>query len=223
MGTGRKSISESRRLKIIKLYQKWGLTQREIAAKLNISQHCVHNALTRFRATGSSSYQIRGKSGRKRKLSAQDRHQIRRMALHNTETRRLSLRQLTADYNSNYQPRISKETFRQALLDAGVFSYPATYKPILSREHRQRRMQLCFERLDWSLDDWERVVFSDESSFQRHPNKGTVRIWRRPEEKLHASCIVPQEIGGRGKVIIWGCFSGASAGVALTTRKTINS
>ncbi|GFW00768.1 transposable element Tc1 transposase [Trichonephila clavipes] len=51
----------------------------------------------------------------------------------------------------------------------------------LTLEHRQLRLQWCQAKSMWSVTDWQKVVFSDESQFILGTDN-PVRVWRRPGE-----------------------------------------
>ncbi|GFT35342.1 HTH_Tnp_Tc3_2 domain-containing protein [Trichonephila clavipes] len=46
-------------------------------------------------------------------------------------------------------------------------------------EHRQLRLQWCEARSMWNVQDWQKVVFSDESRFVLGTDDNCVRVWRR--------------------------------------------
>ena len=68
-------------------------------------------------------------------------------------------------------------------------------------------------KLNWTLKDWEKVLWSDETSIEV---KGTgsrrVMVWRRPGERFNGDCIAPSYKSGRVSVMIWGCFIGRELG-----------
>lgn len=53
-----------------------------------------------------------------------------------------------------------------------------TDMPLLTKLHRQRRYHCAREPRDWTMHQWQRIAFSDESRFvNRHVN-GRVRVSR---------------------------------------------
>ncbi len=68
---------------------------------------------------------------------------------------------------------------------------------MLSELHRQRRLEWCLAHQN---QNWDRVVFSDETAIQLFRN--TVRRWSlRPEDEVHP---IPKN---RTKLMVWGAFS----------------
>lgn len=85
-------------------------------------------------------------------------------------------------------------------------SHPAVKKPLISRRNAEIRKQWCKERRIWTIDQWKRIVWSDESTFQLIPNsRRTVR--RLPNEKYLPECVQKQMQMGGGKVTVWGAMS----------------
>jgi hypothetical protein len=83
---------------------------------------------------------------------------------------------------------------------------PAT-GPLLTADHRRRRLEFAREYLNWQEADWAKVLFSDESSFCRFSNDRRMRVYRRPGER-YAQCNVVGTVSfGRGSVMVWGGIS----------------
>lgn len=47
----------------------------------------------------------------------------------------------------------------------GFGSYFAANKPALTEQHRKTRLRWDKERINWTTEDWSKVVWSDESKF----------------------------------------------------------
>ena len=71
-------LSEVERAQIVTLHKE-GYSERLISKKIKRSKCAVHNAIIKFRNTGS--YSIGKKSGRPRKTTPRDDHAIRRIAV----------------------------------------------------------------------------------------------------------------------------------------------
>ncbi|KAG1115492.1 hypothetical protein G6F38_014131 [Rhizopus arrhizus] len=39
-------------------------------------------------------------------------------------------------------------------------------KPLLSKQHKERRLAWAMAHKDWTTDDWRRMVFSDETKLK---------------------------------------------------------
>jgi transposase len=54
--------------------------------------------------------------------------------------------------------------------------------------------------------DWQKIIWSDESSFEVGKLSEKIRVWRKPTEKYCNECLVPTFKSGRTSVMIWGAF-----------------
>ncbi|GFU12056.1 transposable element Tcb1 transposase [Trichonephila clavipes] len=71
-------------------------------------------------------------------------------------------------YNVGPSRTVSEHTVQRTLLR----SKRPTLVPLLTKRHRQLRLRWAREHHDWSMDQWERVAWSDESRFVIRPADG---------------------------------------------------
>ena len=169
-------------------YAKDGLSQSDIARKMNLSRSVVCRILARFRMTGSSDG---GHSnGRPRITSARENNMIRRSVVKNPM---LSSLQVKVDTGA-----ASTRTIRRRLVDTfKLFSRRATKKPLLNAVQRRKRLAFCKKYQKWTAADWSKVLFSDETTLcqfggsssgvrrpsgQRFNPKYTSDIYETPKE-----------------------------------------
>ena len=212
----RKSISSETRWKIIGLYQAGTLNNCQIADKANVSEKCVRTTIWNFKNTGTANETP--KSGKK--FSDQDQRSI---IIKSRQNPSLSLRNLAAEFNSiKNEHTVSRETVRRILHNRGIDSYVAQRKPLLRVSDRIKRRKWCKERLTWTVEDWSRVIFSDESNFQVFNRKSKVIVKRLKSEKYDTRFCVPRIQGGGGSVGIWGCISHKGIGSIQLYNGTMN-
>ncbi|GFU78963.1 hypothetical protein TNCV_308041 [Trichonephila clavipes] len=72
----------------------------------------------------------------------------------------------------------------------------------LTPEHRQLRLQWCQARSMWSVTDWQKFVFSDESRFVLGTDDNRVRVWRRPGELYNSSHTVQRHTARTAGVMV---------------------
>jgi hypothetical protein len=60
-----------------------------------------------------------------------------------------------------YTP-VSSETVRRVLRKNSFKAVVKKKKPLLSARHRQRRLAFALKYRNWTVEDWKRVVWSDE-------------------------------------------------------------
>ncbi len=68
------------------------------------------------------------------------------------------------------------ESVHQESPRSDIFRKRAT-KPLLKQKHRQKHLTWAKEKKNWTIAQWSKVLFSDESSFA---NQGP-RVWRKSE------------------------------------------
>ncbi|GBN89068.1 Transposable element Tc1 transposase [Araneus ventricosus] len=93
----------------------------------------------------------------------------------------------------------------------GLCSRHPTRVPLLTKRHRQLRLQWAREHRDWTMDEWK-IAWSDESRFLIHHVDGRVRARRLPGEQLLLSCRAGHIQAGNGDIMLWGMFSWAALG-----------
>ncbi|GFW56417.1 transposable element Tc1 transposase [Trichonephila clavipes] len=63
-----------------------------------------------------------------------------------------------------------------------------TIVPLLNARHRAARLAWTRKHRDWSVEDWKRVAWSDESQFRLLNTDGRLRIWRPAHEAMDLAC-----------------------------------
>ena len=124
-----------------------GLLQREVA--LGVSQSVVSRMWTRFHLTGNVMHQHTG--GRERSTTrAQDRFialQARRHRFNNATTQNAT------------GVRLSTQTIRNRLHEAGLWSRRPAIRIPLTRHHVQERLEWARDHVTWALNDWTPICF----------------------------------------------------------------
>ncbi len=76
---------------------------------------------------------------------------------------------------------------------------------------RQRRLTWAKEKKNWTVAQWSKVLFSDESKFCISFGKQGPRVWRKGEEAHSPSCL-KSSVKFQQSVMIWGAMSSAGVG-----------
>jgi transposase len=134
---------------------------REAANSLGFARSSVHRAVLRFRQTRG--YTRRPGSGRRRSTSARDNRYITMLSLRNRHMTAVKIRnQLERVREVN----VNERTVRRRLGEANLGAYRPATSPELLRSHRVSRLLFAQEHLNWNLEQWKSVLFSDESDLQ---------------------------------------------------------
>jgi hypothetical protein len=68
------------------------------------------------------------------------------------------------------------------------------------------------EHENWTQEEWDRVIFSDESKFLLFKSDGLQYCWRRPSEAFDP-CFTKKHIKhGVGNIMVWGCITSKGMG-----------
>lgn len=183
-------------------YDDCGFSGREIAKKIGKSQPTVTQFLKSFKSTGK--YERKPGTGIIRKTTKIDDKNI----VHAVKgLRTISAIEITRQLN---MVDISPQTIRNRLHEAGYHAYFQVKKPFISNINQQKRLQWAKDHVSWSVEQWGKVLWSDESPYMFRCNVRK-RVWRLPTERYCKPCIkgtVKQE----RKIMIWGCFTAHGVG-----------
>ncbi|GFV44352.1 transposable element Tcb2 transposase [Trichonephila clavipes] len=69
------------------------------------------------------------------------------------------------------------------------------------------RLDFCRPRATWSVTDWRRVIFSDESRFSLSADDHRTRVWRRTGQRSDPAFIVERHTAISQGVTVWGAIS----------------
>lgn len=176
-----------------------GLPQRHIAETLGVSQGVVSKTYARYLELGS--LKNRPRQSRPRVTSDRDDRFIAQIARRNPS---LSHPEIRAQLLEVRGVAVSVETIRKRLRTQELFSRRALRVPELSRQHKTDRLRWCQEHRNWSIEDWQNVLFSDETRIGLKSDDRRIRVLRgrgRQARLQHARSI-PKYQGG--SVMFWG-------------------
>jgi transposase len=109
---------------------------------------------------------------------------------------------------------ISPQTVRNALKSTGMVSVAKQKKPLLSKKHRRARLEFAERHLEWTVDDWARVWWSDETKINRLGSDGRDQVWIDKENRQDPRRIKQTVKFGGGNLMMWGCMGWEGIGFA---------
>ncbi len=136
-----------------------------------------------------------------------------------------SLRILSSKADSNTwesftRSELKLESVHQESPRSDIFRKRAT-KPLLKQKHRQKHLTWTTEKKNWTVAQWSKVLFSDESkcciSFV---NQGP-RVWRKRGEAQNPCCLKSSVMFPQS-VMIWAAMSSAGVGPLCFLKSTVN-
>jgi transposase len=179
---------------IITLLQS-GKSCRQVAAQLNVSYSTVQRLYSSIKDSLPKHL-----GGHPRRLTGYDERLLARKVTSGAADNAPQLKRLL-DLD------ITPQTVRNTLRRAGLKSAVKQKKPFLSRAHRRRRLEFALEHQHWTLEDWSRVVWSDETKINRMGSDGRAWVWKKPGSALKDQHISGTVKFGGGSLMVWGCMT----------------
>lgn len=105
-----------------------------------------------------------------------------------------------------YECGISCASALRILHKHGLTTVKPTRKPGLNPAQRAARLAFCLTHKDWTLEDWKRVIWSDETSVILGQRRGAVRVWRDPNEAYDRT-VIRNRWKSFSEFMFWGCFT----------------
>lgn len=212
----KKELSNDLKLSIIKRLKE-GFTQRKVAQTFSCAQSTVCEIWKKYRATNN--VKNRPRSGRPR---ATTRRQDRKLIEIAKSMRRSSSKQLNSEW-SKYEINVCARTLRNRLNEKGYHFCKAKTKPFMTKKHKKSRLLWCKKHKNWTINDWEKVIFSDESRICLGTGDDDgIFVWRRAEEKFRVDCLRSKTKYQRS-LMVWSCLTSQGVGELCIVLRTINS
>jgi hypothetical protein len=179
------------------------LPQRIIASLMKCSQKAIQNTLANYLFETFQGHGPRREYAHKT-TKREDRYIERALKQNN----RLPLQDIT---NIAGFP-ISRWTVARRRSEAELGSYIAAEKPGLRPENVAARLEWANKYKDWTIEDWKRVIWSDESSIWIGVSPRRQWVIRPKGERLNPKYVNKTFKGEQVKVMVWACFTGERLG-----------
>lgn len=197
MAERRKQLSAPDKAHIAGLYCGGNYSHDEIGQMYGRSKSTIQRACQLYEEDDQCAR--REGSGRPRKLDDAD---VRQVQLLVKRDRHISCPKIKSDLDLEVSPR----TINRCIVESkDIYSGWTQAKPWISKDNRIKRVAWCKEHLAWTKEDWQKVLWSDESPFDLR-NGMKKRVWKLREEAFHVTHItgtVKHDV----KINVWGCFS----------------
>ena len=161
-------------------------TTREINEETGVGCRTIQRTIAYWKQYGEPS-STRGNCGRGKILNERDRRSLKRLVKKN---RRSSVQMITSEFNEGTK-KVSPRTIRRELKNMHLRKCKSTKKLLVSATNRKKRLEFARNHRNWTVEQWKKVVWSDESRFTLFQNDGRVRVWREPHEAMDPSCTTP--------------------------------
>jgi transposase len=198
-----RSISSAQKENIIALASN-GQSTRKIASSLGVSQPTVVRALQNLLPNHQSPH-----SGRPSKLSATSERAIITQI---TTGKVANAVQATKHINSIIPNPVSSQTVRRVLKRHSLKAVTKKKKPLLSAVHRKKRLAFALKYQNWTVEDWKRIIWSDETKINRIGSDGKQWVWKQVGQGLIDREVQGTVKFGGGNIMVWGCMGWEGVG-----------
>ena len=192
-----------------------GLSTRQIATKWSVSHTSVMN-VRKDRGIPC----VSRSNGRPRSITPREEARIvRSICSGKAKTATDAHRMLVADS----QRVVTPQTVRNMLRRRGLIAVTRKRKPLLKASHRRQRLAFAHKYGDWTVEDWKRVIWSDETKINRLGSDGRLWRWKKRGSGLCENEVAPTVKFGGGSIMIWGCMTYQGVGFMSKIDSTMDS
>jgi hypothetical protein len=94
------------------------------------------------------------------------------------------------------------------LKKSGFHSATKKKVPMLKKTHRQKRLEFAHYHENWTVEDFKRVLWSDETKINQIGSDGRVYVWKERGEPISNRTTTPTVKHGGGITswygVVWG-------------------
>ena len=182
MGSKRQIVTDVKKI-IINLHNK-GLSCRKISEKVFVKKSAIATIIKTWKAM--KSFANKPRCGRPKATTSATDRLIRRKAL---QDRGISSSTIASEVFSELGVKVSACTIRRRLNKMGLKGQTARKKPWLSKANIKKRLAWAKDHSSWTIDDWKKVTWSDESKFCLFGTDGVAYRWIGRGEALKNECL----------------------------------
>lgn len=108
--------------------------------------------------------------------------------------------------------KASAQTVRRTLHRAGLSVVVKPTRTLLSKKVVPLRLAFCRKYKDYTIEDWKRVIWSDETKVNRFCSDGRCWAWVRSGNQLQPHQVKVKVKGGGGSIMLWSAITYAGVG-----------
>ncbi len=132
----------------------------------------------------------------------------------------LSSKADSSTWESFTRSELKLESVHQESPRSDIFRKRAI-KPLLKQKHRQKHLTWAKEKKTWTVAQWSKVLFSEESKFCISFGNQGPRVWRKNGEAQNPCCL-KSSVKFPQSVMVWTAMSSAGVGPLCFLKSTVN-
>lgn len=183
-----------------------GYSVRDIGKRLNIPFSTVQYSLKCFKQR--KSHKNFKSSGRPRATTSSMDKFMTNMIEISDKPNAIDVANKLAEMNL---ADISVQTVRRRLNESDLHGRATQKKPLLTNKHVKQRLEFGLKHQSWTVDDWKRVLWSDETKINKMGSDGRSWTWKKTGEALKPKH-VKQTVKHDAYIMAWGCFNSTGVG-----------
>ena len=199
------------------ILQEEGYSCQQIAKRLGCSKRTVENILRKSKVRGHL-----------KDLKASGRPKLTSLAIDDIIVNKCkadrfkSAPLIAAEMCKEHGLNLSSSTIGRRLRKAGLLARKPRHKPWLTAELKNARLRFAIQHRHWNVEQWSKVLFTDESRFTPFKSDGRIYVRRMTGEEFNDNCILPTIKCERTSITVWGCFSRSGVGLLQRISNDMN-
>ncbi|KAF8698566.1 Transposase, partial [Rhizoctonia solani] len=125
------------------------------------------------------------------------------------------------EISSTNEVPVSSLTVHQAVQKAGVGPFVMPKKPAITKEHIKAHYGFAMAHQRWTIDNWKRVQWSDETKVNRFRSDEHCYAYKRVGQAPQPHLIIKAHKHGGGHIMIWACMGWESPGLMCKINRSL--
>lgn len=164
---------------------------------------------------------VSNRPGRRKILSNRDKRRL--VSLVNNQDVGTATQATRILNSSSTNKTVSPQTVRRALKEEGYHSFLKKKKPKLTARHKRLRLEFAKNYQSWTIEDWKKVVFSDETRVNMLYSDGPEYCWKKKNSPIDSRHVKETLKFGGGGIMVWACFCFQGVGYETMIQGTMDS
>lgn len=186
------------------------LSTREIGKHINRSHETIRKLKKRLEAKQPIERKMKPGTGAKRKTNKRDDRHFKLAVVRDRDV--YALQAATEVTDTDGQPVLAPRNVQKRLHEQNLITKKKRKKPAMTEEHMKARLAWAEKHRTWTVERWNRVLWSDESPFTVWPAPRCGKVWVHNRKGMDPRQVEGTKKHGGGNITVWGCFSASGVG-----------
>lgn len=174
-----------------------GRNQSQVSRNFGVNRSVICRLWQRYNSTGDPAEQHPGRG--RSTTTRQDRY----IQLTARRQPMLTAREIGLRLQNSSGVVVSPQTVRNRLHEYGLRARRPIRCPPIRHGNRARRNEWCREHITWTQEQWDKILFCDESRFGFRPDTRRIRVYRRPGNIERLRCVQEVHPYSGSTVMVW--------------------